>query len=121
MEPDDAGEPAEDLALPALAQTVPASARIVSMNLCTDQLALMIADPGAIVSLSNLSHDRRSVTPQAVRPAHVLQRQAIGRPIAVRSGRLARRFRRPRPTASRTPRPDGSAKARAAGPRGRRR
>jgi iron complex transport system substrate-binding protein len=41
----------------ALAGHVPASAeapsRVVSMNLCTDQLALLIAAPGQIVSLSH--------------------------------------------------------------------
>ncbi len=31
--------------------------RVVSMNLCTDQLALLIADPGQIVSLTNLAAD----------------------------------------------------------------
>jgi iron complex transport system substrate-binding protein len=52
------------IAISAPAQAQAAPKRIVSMNLCTDQLALMIADPGAILSLSNLSHDKRSVTPQ---------------------------------------------------------
>lgn len=32
-------------------------ARVVSMNLCTDQLALLIADPGQIVSLSHFATD----------------------------------------------------------------
>ncbi|WP_245510689.1 ABC transporter substrate-binding protein [Antarcticimicrobium sediminis] len=31
--------------------------RVVSINLCTDQLALLLAAPGQIVSLSHLSHD----------------------------------------------------------------
>ena len=35
----------------------PAPDRVVSVNLCTDQLALMLAEPGQIVSLSRLSHD----------------------------------------------------------------
>lgn len=34
--------------------------RVVSMNLCTDQLALLLADPDQILSLSFLSHDPRS-------------------------------------------------------------
>jgi iron complex transport system substrate-binding protein len=32
-------------------------ARVVSMNLCTDQLALLLADPGQIVSLSHFAAD----------------------------------------------------------------
>jgi len=31
--------------------------RVASINLCTDQLALLLAEPEQIVSLSNLSHD----------------------------------------------------------------
>lgn len=42
-------------ALPAQAGTAPK--RVVSVNLCTDQLALMLAAPGQIVSVSKLSHD----------------------------------------------------------------
>ena len=34
--------------------------QIVSMNLCTDQLVLLLADPEQILSLSYLSHDDRS-------------------------------------------------------------
>ncbi|WGW03363.1 ABC transporter substrate-binding protein [Tropicibacter oceani] len=34
--------------------------RVVSLNLCTDQLALMLADPGQIASLSALASDPRS-------------------------------------------------------------
>ncbi|WP_246107492.1 ABC transporter substrate-binding protein [Puniceibacterium confluentis] len=34
--------------------------RVVSMNLCTDQLVLLLADPEQIVSLSRLSDDPRS-------------------------------------------------------------
>jgi iron complex transport system substrate-binding protein len=34
-------------------------ARVVSMNLCTDQLALLLAAPGQLVSVSHLSHDPR--------------------------------------------------------------
>lgn len=44
----------------AAAQADPAPRRVVSMNLCTDQLAMLLADPGQIVSLSYLSTDRRS-------------------------------------------------------------
>ena len=40
----------------ALAQ-VPAPARIVSINLCTDQLALALADPGQIAGLSRFSRN----------------------------------------------------------------
>ena len=42
----------------AFADTVPR--RVVSMNLCTDQLAMLIADPAQITSLSYLSTDPRS-------------------------------------------------------------
>ena len=38
------------------AQTAP-PARVVSMNLCTDQLALMLAAPGQLISVSYLAHD----------------------------------------------------------------
>ncbi len=39
--------------MPALAQPQ----RVVSMNLCTDQLALMLAEPGQLISVSYLAHD----------------------------------------------------------------
>ncbi len=42
----------------AIADTAPR--RVVSMNLCTDQLAMLIADPAQLVSLSYLSTDPRS-------------------------------------------------------------
>ena len=45
---------------PAVAQTapeVPAPKRVVSMNLCTDQLAMLLAGPGQLVSVSALSAD----------------------------------------------------------------
>lgn len=42
------------LAAPAVAGP---PARVVSMNLCTDQLALMIAAPGQLVAVSWLAHD----------------------------------------------------------------
>lgn len=34
--------------------------RVVSMNLCTDQLALYLAAPGQLVSVSHLSHDEKA-------------------------------------------------------------
>lgn len=37
-----------------------APARVVSMNLCTDQLAMLVAAPGQIVALSRLSRDPKS-------------------------------------------------------------
>lgn len=42
-------------AAPALADTPPA--RVVSMNLCTDQLAMLLAAPGQLVSVSHLASD----------------------------------------------------------------
>lgn len=44
--------------LPAFA----APQRVVSMNLCTDQLAMMLAAPGQLVSVSYLAQDPRSST-----------------------------------------------------------
>ena len=44
------------LALPASASAAP---RIVSMNICTDQLLLAIADPAQIMGLSRFSRDAR--------------------------------------------------------------
>ncbi|WP_335949543.1 ABC transporter substrate-binding protein [Salipiger bermudensis] len=35
-------------------------ARVVSLNVCTDQLALLLAAPGQLVSVSPLAHDPRS-------------------------------------------------------------
>ena len=43
--------------LPALADTAPQ--RVVSMNLCTDQLAMLLAEPGQLVSVSVLAADAR--------------------------------------------------------------
>lgn len=37
--------------------TAAAPLRVVSMNLCTDQLALLVAGKGQLVSVSNVSHD----------------------------------------------------------------
>jgi len=45
-------------ALPGGAQDVPR--RVVSMNLCTDQLAMLLADKGQLISVSDLAHDPRS-------------------------------------------------------------
>jgi len=45
------------LALVAGSADADAPARVVSMNLCTDQLALLLADPGQIVSLSYMASD----------------------------------------------------------------
>lgn len=42
-------------ALPADA----APQRVVSMNLCTDQLAMLLADKGQLISVSHLANDRR--------------------------------------------------------------
>ncbi|WP_332872459.1 ABC transporter substrate-binding protein [Pontibaca salina] len=41
----------------ATAALADAPARVVSVNLCTDQLALMLAAPGQLVSVSRLAHD----------------------------------------------------------------
>ncbi|WP_353474498.1 ABC transporter substrate-binding protein [Salipiger sp. H15] len=43
---------------PAAAQAAPA--RVVSMNLCTDQLAMLLAAPGQLVSVSALARDPMS-------------------------------------------------------------
>lgn len=45
------------LAPGALASEERPPKRVVSINLCTDQLALMIATPGQLVSVSRLAHD----------------------------------------------------------------
>jgi iron complex transport system substrate-binding protein len=42
--------------LPAFAQETPR--RVVSLNLCTDQFLIALADPGQIASVSFLAHDR---------------------------------------------------------------
>ncbi|MBC9247066.1 ABC transporter substrate-binding protein [Paracoccus sp. 11-3] len=45
---------------PALATPAPsAPQRVVSMNLCTDQLAMMLAAPGQLISVSDLAQDKR--------------------------------------------------------------
>lgn len=46
--------------LAAIAPAFAAPARVVSMNLCTDQLAMLLAAPGQLVSVSSLAADPRS-------------------------------------------------------------
>ena len=46
------------LALAGVAEAAPQ--RVVSVNLCTDQLAMLLADPGQLVSVSHLAADPRS-------------------------------------------------------------
>lgn len=48
------------LAAPAATPAVTPPARVVSMNLCTDQLAMLLAAPGQLVSVSWLAQDPRS-------------------------------------------------------------
>ncbi|WP_243644940.1 ABC transporter substrate-binding protein [Rhodovulum euryhalinum] len=48
------------LALAGAAALAEAPARVVSINLCTDQLAMLVADPGQLVSVSRLAADPRS-------------------------------------------------------------
>ncbi|MGD9862632.1 MAG: ABC transporter substrate-binding protein, partial [Pseudodonghicola sp.] len=48
----------------------PAPQRVVSVNLCTDQLALMLAAPGQLVSVSKLSHDADSSSMAAAARAY---------------------------------------------------
>ena len=40
--------------------------RVVSMNLCTDQLAMMLAGPGQLISVSHLGHDPAVSPPRAL-------------------------------------------------------
>lgn len=47
------------MALWGAAANAETAARVVSINLCTDQLALMVAAPGQLVSVSEMSHDPR--------------------------------------------------------------
>lgn len=56
------------LAGPLGAQTPEAPARVVSMNLCTDQFALMLAAPGQLVSVSHVAVDPLT-SPMAVEAA----------------------------------------------------
>lgn len=43
-----------------LAEVLPPPARVVSINLCTDQLAMLLAAPGQLVSVTYLARDPRS-------------------------------------------------------------
>jgi len=57
--------------LPGVAENAPR--RVVSMNLCTDQLAMLLADEGQLISVSDLAHDPRSsamVTEAAAYPVN---------------------------------------------------
>lgn len=45
------------LALSGLALADPAPRRVVSMNLCTDQMAMLMAGPGQLLSVSDLARD----------------------------------------------------------------
>ena len=45
------------LGLPAGAEELPR--RVLSMNLCTDQLAMLVAAPGQLISVSAMSQDPR--------------------------------------------------------------
>jgi iron complex transport system substrate-binding protein len=56
--------------LPALPAAAQPPQRVVSMNLCTDQLALMLATPGQLVSVSWLAHD--SAVPALAQAARAL-------------------------------------------------
>lgn len=47
-------------AFAATAGADPRPQRVVSINLCTDQLALMLADPGQLISVSKLAQDPSS-------------------------------------------------------------
>jgi iron complex transport system substrate-binding protein len=57
-----AGAQAEVAPAGAQAEVAPAGApaRVVSINLCTDQLAMLLAAPGQLISVSYLARDRRS-------------------------------------------------------------
>lgn len=48
------------LSTPAVAQANPAPQRVVSMNLCTDQLAMLVAGEGQLLSVSYMASDPRS-------------------------------------------------------------
>lgn len=60
----------------AAAQTADATgpARVVSINLCTDQLAMMLAAPGQLVSVSRLAADPRSSSMAAEATAYPANR-----------------------------------------------
>lgn len=48
------------LGLTGAAAVAEAPRRVVSVNLCTDQLALLLADPGQLVAVSRMSQDPRA-------------------------------------------------------------
>lgn len=48
------------LPVPGIARAEAAPGRVVSMNLCTDQLAMLLAAPGQLISVSELASDPRS-------------------------------------------------------------
>lgn len=81
------------LALPAAAQ---APRQVVSMNLCTDQLAMLLAGPGQLVSVSFLAQDPASssmVAQAAAYPAnHARAEEILGfRPDLVLAGAWSHR------------------------------
>ncbi|NBO21195.1 MAG: ABC transporter substrate-binding protein, partial [Rhodobacteraceae bacterium] len=49
-------------------------ARVVSMNVCTDQLAMLLADPGQLVSVSHIALDPRSSAMAEQARAYVINR-----------------------------------------------
>ncbi len=64
-------------AAPAAAETAQPSAppaRVVSINLCTDQLAMLLAAPGQLISVSNLASDPLSSSMPAEAAAYVPNR-----------------------------------------------
>lgn len=56
------------LLLAAASPALAAPQRVVSMNLCTDQIAMLLAKPGQLISVSSLAHDAR-MSPMAERAA----------------------------------------------------
>ncbi len=48
------------LALAGTAVFAEAPSRVVSMNVCTDQLAMLLADEGQLLSVSSLAYDKRT-------------------------------------------------------------
>jgi iron complex transport system substrate-binding protein len=68
------------LAVPEMARAQAVPGRVVSMNLCTDQLAMMLARPGQLVAVSKVALDPVSsaLWREAARwPAHNGQAEAI--------------------------------------------
>ena len=58
------------LGMPREARTAGTPKRVVSMNLCTDQLAMMLAGPGQLISVSHLARDR-AASVMASEAAHI--------------------------------------------------